>query len=107
MLPPVETFTPVEPMRDITDFPHVPAWSGAPVRDSDGCDAGHIIEVRFDEMTCAPSAFVLAHGTRHALVPAEGAVSFAGFVRLPYAAETIWGSSPTTHVQSRPAAFAA
>ena len=91
----------------MTDLPQIPAWSGAPVRDSDDCHAGHIVEVRFDEMTHAPSAFVLAHGTRHALVPAEGAVSLAGFVRLPYAADAIWGSSPTTRVQSRPAAFAA
>ena len=91
----------------MTDFPHVPAWSGAPVRDSDGRDAGHVLEVRFDELTHAPSAFVLARGTRHALVPAQGAVSFAGFVRLPYAAEAIWGPSPATRVQSRPAAFAA
>ena len=107
MLPPVETLHSVEPRNDMNHFAHVPAWSGAPVRDSDGRDAGHVVEVRFDEMTCAPSAFVLANGTRHALVPAKGAVSFAGFVRLPYAADTIWGSSPTVRVQSRPAAFAA
>ena len=107
MLPPVENIHSVEPQPDMTDVAYIPAWSGARVRDSDGRDAGHIVEVRFDEMTHAPSAFVLASGSRHALVPAEGAVSLAGHVRLPYAADTIWGSAPTARVQSRPAAFAA
>ncbi len=92
-------------MPDTTPFAHIPAWSGAPVRDRDGRKAGHVVEVRFDEATHAPVAFVLAQGSRHALVPAKGAVSFAGFVRVPHAAQDIWGPAPA--VQPRPAAVAA
>jgi hypothetical protein len=94
-------------MEHMTPFAHIPAWSGAPVRDHDGRDAGQILEVRFDDRTQAPSGFVLVREGAHALVPAAGAVSFAGFVRVPYAAEAIWGAAPATQVQSRPAAFAA
>jgi hypothetical protein len=95
-------------MHDTTPFAHIPAWSGAPVRDRDGKNAGHIVEVRFDELTHAPAAFVVAQGTRHALVPAPGAVSLAGFVRVPYATAEIWGAAaPATQVQLRPAALAA
>ena len=94
-------------MHDTTPHAHVPSWSGAPVRDRDGREAGHVVEVRFDELTQAPAAFVLGHGDRHALVPAQGAVSFAGFVRLPYDIEAIWGAAPATRMQSRPAALAA
>ena len=91
----------------MTPFGHIPAWSGAPVRDCDGLDAGHILEVRFDELTQEPSAFVLACDGAHAVVPAKGATSFAGFVRVPYATDAIWGSAPATREQLRPAAFAA
>lgn len=94
-------------MHDITPYAHIPSWSGAPVRDCDGHDAGCVVEVRFDELTQAPTAFVLACGDRHALVPAEGATSFAGHVRLPYASAAIWGAAPATRVQSRPSALAA
>ena len=94
-------------MEQMTPFAHIPAWSGAPVRDHDGLEAGRIAEVRFDDLTQAPSGFVLVRDGAHALIPAAGAVSFAGFVRVPYATEAIWGSAPATRVQSRPAAFAA
>ena len=92
-------------MPDTTPFAHVPAWAGAPVRDRDGRACGQVVEVRFDEVTHAPAAFVLADGSRHALVPAKGAVSFAGFVRVPYPALEIWGPAP--RAQPRPAAVAA